>query len=407
MILSISWRNVWRNKLRSSVILSAVAIGIFAGVFIWAFYAGMVNQRIETAIATEASNIQIHPKGYLEDPDVKNYIQNSHQIIEDLKEKYPEIQGVSERILVNGMAMSAEQGTGVLVMGIEPENEKQVTNISEKIKDGAYFEGIKRNPIVIGQKMAEKLNLKVRSKIVVTLQQMDGTMTRAQFRVAGIYKITNSMYEELNVFVRSKDLEKILNAKSNFAHEIAIKLNDNDAELSVYESVKSDYINLEVKTWRELMPEVSIVEETMDLSMIVFMIIVLVGLCLAIINTMLMSVLERVKELGMLMAVGMNKKRVFGMIVYETIFLAITGTVIGIIIAGIISVITGYTGINLAMGSEAYEMMGYDSIIYPTLNAKMIISITVMVVVASILSAIYPAIKALKLNPAEATRSDM
>lgn len=406
MITSVAWRNVWRNKLRSSVILIAVAIGIFAGVFTWAFYSGMVEQRIETAISTESSNIQIHQPNYIEDPDVKQYIAGAHDLVLSLME-YDNVQTISARMQVNAMAMSAEQGTGVLVSGIVPENEKGVTNIYEKINQGTYFEGIKRNPIVIGNKLAKKLKLKERSKIVLTLQQMDGTITRAQFRVAGIYKISNSIYEELNVFVRSEDLARIIQIDPDVAHEIVIKVEDNELEQNLISELKTNYPDYDIKGWREIMPEVGLLEETGDISMIFFFVIILSGLCLAIINTMLMAVLERVKEIGMLMAIGMNRRKIFGMVLWETVFLTFSGTLIGILIASAIAILTGKIGIDLSMGADAYEAMGMSAIVYPILNYSIIIKVTIMVFVASLLSAIPPAIKALQLKPAEAIRSDM
>jgi ABC-type lipoprotein release transport system permease subunit len=407
MLAQISWRNVWRHKLRSSVIIFAVAIGIFAGVFSWAFYAGMMNQRVETAIATEASNIQIHRKTYLEDPALKKYITNGNDISESIL-KIKGVKGVSKRLLSNAMITSAEQGTGVMVVGIDPEQEKKVTNINENLTVGTYFEEGGKNPIVIGKKLAAKLKVKERSKVVLTLQQLDGTITRAQFRVAGIYNITNSMFEEMNVFVRASDITEILQLDSSVCHEIAIKVTDNSTETEIFNKIKPMFPTLDVKEWRELMPEVSVAEESIDISMIVFIIVILVGLSLAIINTMLMAVLERVKEIGMLMAIGMTRKRIFNMILLETIFLTITGMVVGIIFASLLSMYFGRTGIDLSMGgSEVYESMGYNSIIYPVLNVGIVVEVAIMVVIASILSAIYPAIKALKLKPADAIRSDV
>jgi ABC-type lipoprotein release transport system permease subunit len=406
MLAQISWRNVWRHKLRSSVILFAVAIGIFAGVFAWAFYAGMMNERVETAIATEASNIQIHQKTYLDDPDVKKFIAHGDEIAGKILQ-IDGIKGVSKRIITNAMATSAEQGTGVMVVGIDPTQEQKVTNISQWVKVGSYFQGEARNPVVIGKKLAEKLKIKERSKIVLTLQQSDGTITRSQFRVSGIYDITNSMYEEMNVFVRSADLAGIIQIDPQACHEIAIKVTDNNMETEILNRIQPLFPGLDVKGWRELMPEVSVAEESIDVSMIVFIIVILVGLSLAIINTMLMAVLERVKEIGMLMAIGMNRKRVFNMILLETVFLTISGMVVGIIIATLLSLYFGKTGIDISMGTEVYESMGYASVIYPVLSTKIIVNVAVMVVIASILSAIYPAIKALKLKPADAIRSDV
>lgn len=407
MLLSLSWRNVWRNKLRSSVILTAVGLGMFAGVFAWAFYAGMVNERIETAISTESSNIQIHAKGYLTDPNLNNTITDCNVMVTEINE-IEGVKGASKRLLTNAMALSAEQGTGVLVMGVYPEAEVLVTNINENIIDGEYFKGIKRNPVVVGKKLAEKLKLKKRSKLVLTFQNLNGDITKAQFRVAGIFDISNSMYEEMNVFVRYKDLAAITGIAENTAHEIAIKLDENNTGINILSLITEKYPDYEVKLWRELLPEVSLIEETMDVTMIMFIIIILVGLCLAIVNTMLMAVLERVKEIGMLMAIGMNRKKVFGMVVTETVFLTLTGTVVGIIVASLVSIYFGHAGIDLSKGAEeAYGNMGFSTIIYPHLNWKIIIEITIMVSVASVFSAIYPAIKALKLNPANALRSDV
>jgi putative ABC transport system permease protein len=350
MIVSVSWRNVWRNRLRSSVILIAVAIGIFAGVFTWSFYLGMVEQRIDTVISTEVSNIQVHPLGYFEDPEIKNYITNADQLVSGLH-KDPLIKGATSRIQLNAMALSAEQSTGVMVMGVDPDKEKAVTNIHEKIVEGSYFEGSSRNPIVIGKKLANRLKLKERSKVVLTLQQMDGTITRAQFRVAGIYNISNAMFERMNVFVRSDDLQSLIGMEPGAAHEIAIRTIDNDQAGLVLSQIQSQFTAFDVKGWREILPEVSIIEESMDVSMMVFMVVILFGLCLAIINTMLMAVLERVKEIGMLMAIGMNRKRVFGMVLMETVFLTFSGTVIGIVVASGVSLLFGQLGIDLSMGA--------------------------------------------------------
>jgi putative ABC transport system permease protein len=406
MIISISWRNVWRNKLRSSVILTAVGLGMIAGIFIWAFNAGMVNKRIETAISTEASNIQIHKKGYLEDPNVNKLILNSDSII-GIIENHELVKGASGRLLVSGMAMSAEKGTGAMVMGIVPEKEMKITDIHKNIVEGKYFEGIKRNPIVIGKKLAEKLNLKVRSKVILTFQQMDGSIIKAQFRVCGIYDITNNMYEEVNLFVRFNDLSNIINMNLNASNEIAIKMIDNHDEEQVFGELKEKFSEFDVKIWRELLPEINLIEESTDISMFVFIIIILLGLCLAIVNTMLMAVLERVKEIGMLMAIGMNKIRVFLMILMETIFLTFTGTILGVILSIGISYYFGIVGIDLSSGAEVYESMGFSAIVYPMLRVKYIIIVMIMVSIASVLSSIFPAIKALRLNPADAIRSDV
>jgi putative ABC transport system permease protein len=406
MLWSVAWRNIWRSKSRSLVIICALAIGVLSGVFTWALYEGMVVQRIKSAIRTEASHIQLHQKNYLENPDVKFLINNADSIRIQI-DSMAGVKAVTVRVIVNSMISSAETGSGVQVIGVNPEYEKQVTNIYEKITDGKYLEEKGRNPIVIGKKMADKLNVGVRSKVVLTMQDMNGEIVRALFKVSGIYKISNSMFEEMTVFVRKSDLTRLIGLDSDSGHEIAVLLQDDKSCDVMKDKIAARYKNLDVKSWKDIMPEVSLVEESLNVSMYLILGIILFALLFGIINTMLMAVLERVKELGMLMAVGMNKKRVFIMIMLETLFLSFTGCVIGIILGYLFTVLLMKTGVNLSAWGEAYERLGYDTIVYPVPDLLIAVKVTVMVFITGILAAIYPAIKALKLKPAEALRTDI
>jgi putative ABC transport system permease protein len=406
MLWSVAWRNIWRSKVRSLVIICALTIGIMSGVFTWALYEGMVTQRINSAIKTEASHIQLHHQKYLENPDLKYFIHNSDSIREQI-DSMKGVSAVTVRLIVNSMIASAETGSGVQVIGVNPDDERKVTNIYEKIVDGAYFEGARRNPIVIGKKMAEKLNVDVRSKVVLTMQDMNGEIVRAQFKVAGIYKISNSMYEEMAVFVRKSDLAALIGMENTDGHEIAVLLDDDRTYNDIQNKLSARYKDLDVKSWKDIMPEVSLVEESLDISMYLILGIILFALLFGIINTMLMAVLERIKELGMLMAVGMNKKRVFTMIMLETLFLALTGCVIGIILGYLFTVLLMKTGVNLSAWGDAYERLGYDTVIYPVPDLLIAVKVTMMVFVTGLVAAIYPAIKALKLKPAEALRTDI
>ncbi|UCH13854.1 MAG: ABC transporter permease [Bacteroidales bacterium] len=406
MLWSVAWRNIWRSKVRSLVIICALTIGIFAGVFTWALYEGMVIQRINSAIKTEASHIQLHHKKYLENPDVKYSMNLSTRISEQI-DSMAGVKAATVRVIVNSMIASAETGSGVQVVGIDPDKESRVTNMYEKIIDGEYLEGVKRNPILIGKRMAEKLNVNVRSKVVLTMQQMDGEITRAQFKVAGIYKISNGMYEEMTVFVKKSDLINLIGLDRTGSHEIAVLLEDDRTYNDIRDKIAARYKDLDVKSWKELMPEVSLVEETMDISMYLILGIILFALLFGIINTMLMAVLERVKELGMLMAVGMNKIRVFTMIMLETLLLAFTGCIIGIILGYLLTLLLMKTGIDLSAWGDAYERLGYDTVIYPIPDILIAAKVSLMVFVTGLIAAIYPAIKALKLKPAEALRIDI
>lgn len=406
MIWSVSWRNVWRSKTRSLVIITAITLGVFAGVYTVAFMYGWVNQRVASVINTEISHIQIHHPEYIETNEVHNFISGITTIKQEVS-AIPEVKAVSERVLTTCMISSAETGSGVQLVGIIPEEEKQVTNIYQKLVDGEYFEGVKTNPIVIGEKLADKLKVKVRSKVVVTITEMDGTLTGGAFRVAGIYRTSNSAYDEAKAFVRADDLRRLIKLNDNLGHEVAIVLNGNGTEDIIASQIRRNHPNLETLTWIQLVPDMQLMNENMNLMLYIFVGIILLALGFGIVNTMLMVILERVKELGMLMAVGMTRARVFLMIVIETVLLSITGGSIGIVLALILTQITGKTGIDLSLWGQGLNSMGFDSMIYPEIGIDSIIAVTIMVIATGILSAIYPARKAIRLNPAEAIRIDM
>lgn len=411
MIFSIAWKNVWRNKLRSSIVITSIVIGLLGGIFYLAFAKGMVQQQVNSAIHTEISNIQIHHPQFLINDEINFVIDNPNEKVKAIRE----LEGVAEvtsRITSAAMVSSAITGTGIFIKGIIVEEEKRVTNINSLLIDGTYFDTKLRNPIIIGEKLATKLKVKVRSKVVVTIQNITGEISYSAFRVAGIYKTSNSNYDQMNVFVLKKDLANIIGFDITKVTEIAILLNHNDLTASTSKKIVSllkDDISqkkLVVRTWDEISPVLKMMNEmTIQYSMI-FVIIILVALSFGIINTMLMAIMERVREIGMLMAIGMNKAQVFLMIMLETIFLSITGGIIGLALSWVLVTIMGITGIDLSAIAEGLNSMGYSSFVYPELDSYYYILIGLLVIITAIFASIMPARKALKFNPAEAVRHD-
>ncbi len=407
MIWSVAWRNIWRNKIRSGVVLTAIALGIFAGVFSMAFMRGMADQRLESAIMTEISHIQIHTPEFVDVNDIQHYFNKSREVLKSTVE----IEGVtaaSRRIIVNAMVNSAEKGGGVKLVGIEPEKEKTVTNLHKKLISGNYLEQKKRSkPILIGKKLAEKLGVEKGSKVVAGILDVEGTPLYFQFRVAGVYDVVSSPFEEGTAFVRYSDLKDITKLPEGSTHEIAVLLENREISENIKSDLTAKFPELKIQHWKEIMPELSYLTESMNLYMYIFILIILLALGFGIVNTMLMVVLERIKELGMLMAVGMNKIRVFTMIMLETIFLCLTGGVLGVIIGFAVSLYFGNKGLDLSgLYGEGLSAIGYDSVIFTTLSPDMIFITVSLVILTGILSSIYPAIKALKLNPATAIRTD-
>jgi putative ABC transport system permease protein len=405
MIWSIAWRNVWRNRLRSIIMIVAIALGLFAGVFTMAFMQGAIDARIESATKTELTHLQIHARDFLVNNDIALKIENADEILGCI-ESLDSVVSASKRLIAEPFIMAAHGTGGGKLIGVIPEQEKKVTDIWEKIVDGSYLEHDSRMPpVVVGEKLAKRLRLKVGTRINVQMVDRNGDLSIKGYRVSGIYRTTNTSYDESTLFVRFEDLQAQLGMEDNTAHEIAILLDNGNEAAAVKPSIQKMAGNYNVQTWKELSPEMSLLTDSMDQYMYVFILIILLALCFGIINTMLMAVMERVKEIGMLMAVGMNKRRIFSMIILESVLLTISGGALGMMVGSIVTKFFETRPINLAMFAEGLEEYGFASQVYTSLQGETLITIGLLVILTGVLSAVWPARKALKLNPAEATRN--
>ena len=409
IIITTAWKNVWRNKLRSSIVIVAVTIGIFGGLFASAVMEGASKQRIRSAIENETSHIQIHQEDFLDNTEMELTIPNRQQKVNEIAGN-TEVTSVSARLKITAMAKTAKTGSGVIVSGVNPDSEKEISGLNEEIPDslGTYLtEEKKRVPqMVIGQELAKKLGSDVGSKIILNFQESGGDLTGGAFRVCGIYSVSNSIFEETHIFVKRKVLRELAGIPNNEVHEIAVLLRNSNLTDKITNRLQDTYPELSVLSWKEITPSVGLIAKFMDLMLFVVMIIILLALAFGIVNTMLMVVLERVKELGMLMAIGMNRLRVFIMIMYETIFLSLVGGIIGILISfGVINYYS-HAGIDLTSLAEGLESVGYSAFIYPELSTGFYFSVGGLIVLTAIISSVYPAVKALKLNPADAIRME-
>ena len=403
--IKIAWRNVWRNKLRSSIVILAVTTGLFGGLAATGIMKGMVFDMVKNTIENQVSDIQVHDSEFTSNNEVSFFIKNSSNIIDEIKQQ-PSVKAACQRTKTYGMASTASKGMGIVVNGIEPEKEKRVTKIYEKLTDslGRYFESDKKNRILISEKLARDLNVRIKSKIVITFQDYDGNLTGAPFKVEGIYKTQNAMFDGQNVFVKKSDLDKLLNMPKNTSHEIAILLNNYQDTKNVIPFIKKIAKDYLVEGWFDIDPYLQMTSSLTSYMLIIFMSIIMLALGFTIVNTMLMVILERTKELGMIMAIGMNRLKVFVMILLETSLLAMLGGVLGIIISYIFTWYYGDVGIDISSVAEGFEELGYSSVMHPVLEFSDYVQVIIIVMITGFIASIFPTIRALKMKPAEAVR---
>ena len=408
MIWIIAWKNIWRNRMRSFVVVLAIALGLAGGVFSAAVLKGTSDQRIREAVSRETSHVQIHNPAYVADNEVRCGIGKDGDRLGTILDTLKNVKAWSRRIKFMAMASSANAGTGVMIMGIEPEREKNVTEIHSLICDtcGSWFKAGKGIPVVVGEALVKKLKVHLNSKIILTFQDLQGNLTGGAFRICGIFRTSNSVFDEMNLFIKSDDIIPMLAADSSMVHEIAAVVRNPEALDQTMGDLKHLFPELLVQSWKEIDPLIGMMNDIMDLYLYLFMAIIMLALGFGIINTMLMAILERTRELGMLAAIGMNKARIFFMIMLESVFLSLTGGVIGIVLGSLLIWYTHSTGINLGSLAEGFEKIGYNPMLYPSLDGVFFVNLTIIVIVTGILASVYPARQALRLHPAEAIRND-
>ena len=403
MLFQIAWRNIWRNKSRSFVVISSIIIGVWAGIFILSFSWGMYKNNIDETVFKQLSHIQIHHPTFIEENDSNYTITNTPKIVGQLQAD-DRIASVSSRVISNGMISSPTTASGVKIYGIDPNAETTQIALDQSVREGAYFNSGKENEILIGEKLAKKLKIKLKSKVVLTFTNVQSEIVSGAFRVGGIYRSKNISLDEINVYVQQNHLRELLELKPTESNEIAILIKE-EAELDAIKAYSTSIVSKgKVEDWKELSPELGMIIESFNLYTYILTGIILLALTFGIINTMLMSVLERIRELGMLMAIGLNKRKIFLMIMLETFYLTLVGSPLGLLIGWFTVILLGKIGINISMFSEGLASYGFSSIIYPALDNQNYFIIAGMCLLTALLSAIYPAYKALQLNPSEAIR---
>ncbi|MBN2572443.1 MAG: ABC transporter permease [Ignavibacteriales bacterium] len=402
MLIKIAWRNIWRNKRRTIIVLVSIVIGIAATIFMDGLSNGSLIQMLNNQINLNTSHIQIHKAGFLDDKIVQNYISN-YKGAEKIIKKEKQIKGYSKRVISFGLISSATNSSGIFLNGIFPDDEKKVTIIHQCIIKGENLSG-KLGEIIIGNELAKKLNVDVGDKIVTMVNSFQGDINSNAFRIVGIFQTPNSNFDNSTVFTNLKEAQEILEIGDNI-HEIAILLDDSKNTNEIKQKIRANLSNdSEVLTFEELIPLLLMQIDMYKQFSWVISSFVAIALIFGIINIMLMAVYERVKEFGILISIGMSSKKIFSMLITESLSVGIIGTLVGVIAGLLILLPFSIYGIDLSIFAEGLQSWGIGTKIYPIPTLENTIFLLFIIPFVCILGAIYPAIKVIKLQPVNALK---
>ncbi len=383
--------------------MAAIIAGLWAGVFTVGIVNGLMNQRVDYLINSEVTHMQIHHPEFLAEGFVNLNIPD-HQSVFTWLEDDERVKSFSPRIITDGMLQSPVKTSGVRIRGIIPEKEMATTVFYENMTSGEFLDSDVRNAIIMGEELASEHNMDIGNRVVLTFEDIDGQLVSALFNISGFFQSASTEYDRRNVWVRSEDINALMSEEPLF-HEIGVMFHEEIHSAEVASTLNETFTEIEAQTWRTLSPELNFLVELGGVMVVILTLIIMMALSFGILNTMLMSIFERMRELGMLISIGMSRMRVFSMIMLESLILTFTGALAGILIATAHVWYFRESGINLEMFAQGASQIGWDHHIYPVLTSTEYGLVVSVVVLVAMLSSVYPSIKAVRINPLEASKS--
>jgi putative ABC transport system permease protein len=404
LFLRLAWRNLWRNPWRTAIVLTAVAVGIAGVVLSMAINNGLVRQMVENAIATEVGHLQIHAPGFDRNPVVRIRLKDGGQASAEVLRSLPDVRAWAPRVTSEGLIFSPRASVGVRVVGIDPTKESTVSILSGSIVDGTYLDtsgAAKR--ILIGETLAHRLHVGVGDKVVVSVQDLSGDLTGEAFRIAGVFRTPSLEFDRGTVFMRLDQSQQLFGLGDAISEIVVIARER--AQIAEIRDVLERRLGaaVEVKTWEELRPMLLQTVEIFDSVGWYVYAAIFVAMVFGIANVLLMAVFERIREIGILMAIGMRPRRLLAMILAESVILTAVGLGLGYGVA-VAAVAALHNGIDLSFWASGLTAVGIGTRIVPVIRSYDVVIPIGIALLTAVIASLWPALRAARLRPAEAVR---
>ena len=399
LLRRLAWRNLWRHKRRTFIMLTAIALGAWFMLFTAAFTRGLIEQQVHDAIFTLTGHVQIHQKKFRDDPAIENSMQPpGEKLVQALEDK--QITQWTSRIRLPAVVVSERESRGTTLVGIDPEHEKGLSFIGDPVKFGRNLQSVDDDGIIIGRRMAERLQTKIGRRIVLMAQDSNGDVADRGFRIVGLYTAELEATETAYVITGRHVAQNMLKMGDRIS-EIELITKSRDKLGPLIQKLRAAAPGLEVMDWKELQPLLVATVEFYDAFMIIWYFIVFLAMSFGLVNTLLMAVFERTRELGLFQALGMRPSFIVGQVMIESLILMVLGLVIGNLLSWL-SVLSLADGLDLRSFAQGMEQFSMPSILKLQLTAGDVLTANTLVIVLTLIASLYPAWRAARFVPVEA-----
>lgn len=401
----LAWRNLWRHKRRTWLTASAIAFVTVLMVFLITLQLGSYDLMVDSSLRIFTAQMQVQREGYLEKPQIRKIIPGAVALAERLRAD-PALRGVgiATRAQAFALASSGTRSYGAQIVGAEPEHEPRVSTVPRLMKAGRYLAGHNAQEVVLGAPLAKNLNIRVGDELTLLGSAMDGSVAATIVPVVGIFETGMRDLDRVLVEMPLGTFQELFGMGQG-AHAIALLAPDL-ARLPLMHRDVARLLpaapELVVLDWDRLIPGLKqIIEADWTIDWFIYVALILV-VTLSILNTFIMSVLERTREFGIMLALGATPLRIGTLVFAETALLALIGLGIGIGIGFGIAAYLSVHGFTYPGLKEFMGQYGLPALIYPKLSAKAILIGPAVILSFILVAALYPAFRIRKLQPVEA-----